>query len=84
MSSFTCPACQRTSAHPHDAWYGYCGNCHDFTETRARCSVSLRGVVHGRHIWHPSLTDLDHPKVVHIRTDVDLICPGYPPPEGAS
>lgn len=29
--SFTCPRCWRTSYHPDDEQYGYCGNCHDFT-----------------------------------------------------
>ena len=29
--SFTCPVCWRTSYHPDDEKYGYCGNCHDYT-----------------------------------------------------
>jgi hypothetical protein len=29
--SFTCPVCWRTSYHPEDEKWGYCGNCHDFT-----------------------------------------------------
>jgi hypothetical protein len=29
--SFTCPVCQRTSYHPEDEKWGYCGACHDFT-----------------------------------------------------
>lgn len=28
---FTCPRCSRTSHHPADERFGYCGNCHDFT-----------------------------------------------------
>lgn len=28
--SFTCPDCKRTSHHPKDAEYAYCGNCHAF------------------------------------------------------
>ena len=28
--SFTCPECGRTSWHPEDARYGYCGACHAF------------------------------------------------------
>lgn len=31
LGSFTCPRCGRTSHHPDDARYGYCGACHDFT-----------------------------------------------------
>ena len=29
--SFTCPKCWRTSYHPEDEQWGYCGACHDFT-----------------------------------------------------
>jgi hypothetical protein len=29
--SYTCPVCWRTSYHPDDEKYSYCGNCHDFT-----------------------------------------------------
>jgi hypothetical protein len=29
--SFTCPVCHRTSYHPEDEQWGYCGNCHDYT-----------------------------------------------------
>lgn len=29
--SFTCPRCGRTSYHPQDAKWGYCGNCHSYT-----------------------------------------------------
>jgi hypothetical protein len=29
--SYTCPICSRTSYHPDDEKYSYCGNCHDFT-----------------------------------------------------
>jgi hypothetical protein len=32
-SSFTCPVCGRTSHHPMDRKYGYCGACHDYTGT---------------------------------------------------
>lgn len=32
--SFTCPRCQRTSAHQKDAQEGYCGACHDWTGPR--------------------------------------------------
>lgn len=32
--SFTCPRCNRTSHHPEDAKYGYCGACHAFTGER--------------------------------------------------
>lgn len=28
---FTCPRCTRTSHHPKDKRYGYCGQCHDYT-----------------------------------------------------
>jgi hypothetical protein len=28
---FTCPRCTRTSHHPLDRRYGYCGACHDYT-----------------------------------------------------
>lgn len=28
---FTCPRCSRTSYHPQDKQYGYCGACHDYT-----------------------------------------------------
>lgn len=28
---FTCPRCTRTSHHPDDKRYGYCGHCHDYT-----------------------------------------------------
>lgn len=28
---FTCPKCGRTSHHPMDARFGYCGHCHDYT-----------------------------------------------------
>jgi hypothetical protein len=31
MSRFTCPQCGRTSFHPKDAEYGYCGACRAFT-----------------------------------------------------
>jgi hypothetical protein len=29
--SFTCPRCEKTSHHPTDADFGYCGNCNDYT-----------------------------------------------------
>ena len=29
--SYTCPVCWRTSYHPDDEKYSYCGNCRDFT-----------------------------------------------------
>jgi hypothetical protein len=29
-----CPRCGMTSHHPMDAYEGYCGNCHDWTEAR--------------------------------------------------
>ena len=29
--SYTCPVCWRTSYHPDDEKYSYCGNCHGFT-----------------------------------------------------
>lgn len=29
--SLTCPRCYRTSHHPEDVAYGYCGHCHDYT-----------------------------------------------------
>jgi hypothetical protein len=29
--SYTCPICSRTSYHPDDEKYSYCGNCHGFT-----------------------------------------------------
>lgn len=28
---FTCPRCTRTSHHPDDKRYGYCGACHTYT-----------------------------------------------------
>jgi hypothetical protein len=28
---FTCPRCHRTSHHPDDKRYGYCGACHAYT-----------------------------------------------------
>lgn len=31
VPSFTCPRCSRTSYHPQDKRYGYCGACHDYT-----------------------------------------------------
>lgn len=42
-ATFTCPACGRTSHHPDDARYGYCGACHEFTG-------SIRGWTDRRHI----------------------------------
>lgn len=32
---FTCPRCNRTSHHPQDREYGYCANCHDYTDPNA-------------------------------------------------
>ncbi|MEV0112339.1 hypothetical protein AB0H77_03645 [Streptomyces sp. NPDC050844] len=29
--SFTCPRCTRTSHHPMDLRYGWCGHCNDYT-----------------------------------------------------
>lgn len=29
----TCPKCGMTSYNPHDEREGYCGNCHEFTQT---------------------------------------------------
>lgn len=29
--AFTCPKCGKTSHHPKDEQYGYCGACHEFT-----------------------------------------------------
>lgn len=31
MEPFTCPVCARTSYNPHDAEYGWCGNCQGYT-----------------------------------------------------
>lgn len=31
--TFTCPLCGRTSHHPDDVRYSYCGACHEFTDT---------------------------------------------------
>lgn len=28
---FTCPRCRKTSHHPEDKRYGYCGACHAYT-----------------------------------------------------
>jgi hypothetical protein len=28
---FLCPRCHRSSYHPDDKRYGYCGACHDYT-----------------------------------------------------
>lgn len=33
---FTCPECGRTSHHPKDEEYGYCGACGDFTGLNER------------------------------------------------
>jgi hypothetical protein len=30
--SFTCPDCGRTSHHPKDEQFSYCGNCHEFKD----------------------------------------------------
>ena len=29
--AFTCPQCNKTSRHPQDEQYGYCGACHECT-----------------------------------------------------
>jgi ribosomal protein L37E len=29
--SITCPRCGRTSYHPEDIRWGYCGSCHSYT-----------------------------------------------------
>lgn len=34
-ASFTCPVCFKTSRHPDDIRYGYCGRCHDWTGAEA-------------------------------------------------
>ncbi|MFD9445493.1 hypothetical protein ACFWBR_42390 [Streptomyces sp. NPDC060006] len=31
--TFTCPRCTRTSHHPMDLRYGWCGHCSDYTGT---------------------------------------------------
>jgi excisionase family DNA binding protein len=38
-ASFTCPDCHRTSHHPDDAKYGYCGACHAFTGRKLIAAV---------------------------------------------
>jgi ribosomal protein S27AE len=30
--TFTCPVCGMVSHNPNDLRYGYCGNCHDYTQ----------------------------------------------------
>jgi hypothetical protein len=32
MPSITCPRCGLSSYHADDIRYGYCGNCHDWTQ----------------------------------------------------
>jgi uncharacterized OB-fold protein len=39
VSSFVCPRCGTSSAHPKDAEHGYCGRCHAFTGTPAALST---------------------------------------------
>lgn len=34
--SVTCPLCRRTSYHPRDVEYGYCGACRDYTSAGSR------------------------------------------------
>lgn len=42
--SITCPDCGRTSYHPQDIAYGYCGNCHAYTGKPATTQVELNKV----------------------------------------
>lgn len=35
-ASVTCPLCGRTSYHPRDVEYGYCGACRDYTSAGSR------------------------------------------------
>ena len=35
-TSVTCPLCGRTSYHPRDVEYGYCGACRDYTSAGSR------------------------------------------------
>lgn len=43
-SSITCPECKRTSHHPQDVFYGYCGNCHRYTGKPAGDQAELNKV----------------------------------------
>lgn len=40
--SFTCPRCGAVSHNPHDEAEGYCGACHDWTETHSRWQLWRR------------------------------------------
>lgn len=36
LPTFVCPRCGRSSPHPDDIRYGYCGACHAFTGDQVR------------------------------------------------
>lgn len=38
--TFTCPRCGRTSHHPDDAYYRYCGACHALTDDERSSRVA--------------------------------------------
>lgn len=40
LESFTCPDCGRTSYHPEDRRFGYCGACHAYTGAPAGQAAS--------------------------------------------
>ena len=62
QESFTCPRCGRTSYHPEDIRWGYCGNCHDYT----RAERTERSI-----LFDTSLPWLRQPEHDHV-----LSCPG--------
>lgn len=44
--SITCPVCNRTSHHPTDVKYGYCGFCHAYTSSPIAGITKVTGPAH--------------------------------------
>ena len=42
LPSITCPKCGKTSTHPKDIAYGYCGFCHDWTGDKSPSDKAAR------------------------------------------
>lgn len=63
---FLCPVCGRSSSHPKDVEYGYCGSCYAYTGTARIYDQSMTDEVPG---WAQLWLDEDVAAWLHAEAD---------------